>query len=170
MLGQSANHRKALVGAFGVALAAAGVGVGERISEQYLFAWDNGAFACLPYRTFVIDRLDHRVEPGNLVSFRTFGMSAEIRPDAIFTKLVAGGPGDRVRIDEAGVFVNEAMIGPVFGDVAQRLGRSVESFYGEYVLEPGEFFLVGTEDSSFDSRFYGPVPKSQFVGQTYGVW
>lgn len=170
MRARSVDARRIKVAVFGLILALAGVLIGEKVSSRWTFAWDNGEFQCLPYWTFVIDRQDLDVERGDLVSFRTFGLSAQVRPDAVFTKLVAGQPGDRIRIDDEGVFVNNAMIGPVFEDVAKALKRDVSSFHGEYVLEDGEFFLVGTQPSSFDSRFYGPVPATQFVGQTYGVW
>lgn len=170
MLDRSVDTKRALVAVFGVLLTVAAVFFGEKLSARWLLAWDNGELRCLPYWIFVIDRHDLEVEQGDLVSFRTFGLSAEIRPNAIFTKLVAGQPGDRVRIDDEGVFVNDSMLGPVFEDVSANLGREVVSFHAEYVLGEGEFFLVGTKPSSFDSRFYGPVPASKFIGQTYGVW
>lgn len=170
MRARSVDPRRVKVAAFGLLLAILAAVGGENLSERWTLAWDNGDLQCLPYWIFVIDRKDLDVVRGDLVSFRTFGLSAEIRPNSIFTKLVAGQPGDRIRIDEEGVFVNEAMLGPVFEDVAKNLKRNPSSFHADYVLEEGRYFLVGTEDSSFDSRFYGPVPATQFVGHTYGVW
>ncbi|MBT9136040.1 MAG: hypothetical protein DDT34_01113 [Firmicutes bacterium] len=165
-----ADPKRIRVAVFGFLFAVAAFFGGGAVSERWTFAWDNGDLKCLPYVTFLIDKQDLEVVRGDLVSFRTFGISASVKPNSVFTKLVAGIPGDHVEINEEGVFVNDAHLGPVFEDVAVALKRDVSSFHAVYVLQDDQFFLVGTEVSSFDSRFYGPVPATQFVGQTYGVW
>jgi len=162
--------RQVFVAIFGVVFLFALVGIAVPVTERYRVAWDKGEVACLPYRIFLIDLHDQDVVRGELVSFKTHGLSAKHRPNAIFTKLVAGVPGDKVDIRDGEVFVGGRLYGPLFLDVAKVLGQPAASFERSFTLADEEFFVVGTEHNSFDSRFYGPVSQSTFVGQTRGVW
>ena len=46
------------------------------------------------------------------------------------------------------------------------LGRALPSLSGCYVIPEGHVFLVSTDvRSSFDSRYFGPVPVSNIIGR-----
>ena len=46
------------------------------------------------------------------------------------------------------------------------MGRALPSLSGCYVVPKGQVFLVSTDvQSSFDSRYFGPVPVSNIIGR-----
>ncbi len=110
-------------------------------------------------------------------------------PDLI--KRVVGVPGDRIRIVHGQVYVNEsplkepyAIHDPAALDTAVEnypphdmylLGGGVPAAWADYVVKhgadgelvvpPGNFFVMGdNRDDSYDSRFWGFVPRSHVIG------
>ena len=111
-----------------------------------------------------------------------------------FIKRVVGLPGDRVRIENNQVWVNDEPMNQEFiatidrkantttslseettGEVVHqihttdppsKLGRSAE-----YVVPDGHYFMMGdNRDNSLDSRAWGPVPDSNMVGRAKAIW
>lgn len=110
-------------------------------------------------------------------------------PDLI--KRVIGVPGDRIRISRGRVYVNGAPLAepyavhdPAAADAAVEnfpprdmdlLGGGVPPSWAQYVethdaggqitVPPGDFFVMGdNRDNSYDSRFWGFVPRSHVIG------
>lgn len=49
--------------------------------------------------------------------------------------------------------------------------RSALRNFGPVVVPPDSYFMLGdNRDNSFDSRFFGPVPRAQIVGEAKGVF
>lgn len=116
-------------------------------------------------------------------------------PDLI--KRVIGVPGDRIKIVHGRVYVNEeplrepyAVHHPAALDTAienyppsdmDLLGDEVPAQWasyltkhaasGEIVVPPGNFFVMGdNRDDSYDSRYWGFVPRSHLIGEPVFVY
>ena len=74
-------------------------------------------------------------------------------------KIVAGVPGDMIRIDDDGIAVNGKQWGPVFEK--DRKGIPLPRIRGELILKKDEFFVMTPAQRSFDSRYFGPVKLEQ---------
>lgn len=109
-----------------------------------------------------------------------------------YVKRVIGVPGDRIRISDGSVFVNDSPISepyaihdPLTDDpFGEEFPPALDSIprnrlrpewaakmmnyvrYGELVVPPDGYFVMGdNRDDSWDSRYWGFVPRGAIVGQ-----
>jgi signal peptidase I len=129
----------------------------------------------MPYR---------RVQRGDIVVFHY-----PVNPAQHFVKRVIGVPGDRVRLINKQVFVNGAAVkepyahfsrpaNDLFRDSFPRLdvaaGETPEWWVqlrklvedGQLIVPQGHYFVMGdNRDDSYDSRYWGFVPRGNIIGR-----
>ena len=81
-------------------------------------------------------------------------------------KPVAALPGDVVQRTAAGLLINGQLLPNSTVLTADSHGRALDGLGDDPILiGDGEAFLVSTtNDHSFDSRYFGPVPRSIIEG------
>ena len=113
-------------------------------------------------------------------------------------KRVIGLPGDTIELRDNQLVINGKPIeyGPIRAEMVQELPASERSAYryvterlpennhalaltpvrparrdfGPLQIPAGQYFMMGdNRDDSFDSRYYGPVERSQIVGRAEGI-
>ena len=90
-----------------------------------------------------------------------FGVGA--REGDRIVKLVKGVPGDRIRIQGTELWINEEHTDRMW--LAKSLpGKTVGDFDVDVVLGEKEFFVMGTTQESFDSRYWGPINRDAIIG------
>ena len=127
----------------------------------------------------------HEILRGDIIVFRY-----PVHPSQHFVKRVVGLPGDRVRMVNKRVFVNEKPVdedyvvykshgSDIYRDDFPSLahaGGSVEARWwiqmhkwvrdGELTVPPGSYFVLGdNRDESLDSRYWGFVPRENIIGR-----
>jgi signal peptidase I len=117
----------------------------------------------------IIDELSYRFNDparGDIVVFRY-----PPDPKQYFIKRVVGLPGETVEVTEEGVKIydNEHPNGFVLDeDVYLEEDRKASPTKKTLTLKSGEYFMMGdNRPSSLDSRYFGPVTRSNIVGR---VW
>jgi signal peptidase I len=113
-----------------------------------------------------INKFVYRIEPiqrGDIVVFRY-----PRDPQKSFIKRVVGIAGDRVRIVEGRVYVNDKMLEEDYVPAAFEDRLS----YSEVVVPSGSFFVLGDHRNlSRDSRDFGAVDASYIYGKAvFGYW
>lgn len=84
-----------------------------------------------------------------------------------FIKRIIGLPGEHVKIDNDGVYINDVKLKESY------LDANVETLlplrgYGDVVLAEDEYFLLGdNRGQSLDSRVFGPIKNNLIVGRTW---
>jgi signal peptidase I len=85
----------------------------------------------------------------------------------LLVKRLIGKPGEKVEIKEDKVFINDRPLLERY--LAEPTESSFSAFIKEnqpYILKEGEYFLMGdNRDNSLDSREFGPVKRSEFIGK-----
>ena len=90
-----------------------------------------------------------------------------VNPEKMFVKRVIAKEGDRVRIVDGHVYVNDV---PLHDDYVPEEFRSHDD-WGPQVVQQGYYFVMGDHrNNSSDSRHWGPVPKKYIVGKVKVRW
>ncbi len=90
-----------------------------------------------------------------------------VNPDKSFVKRVIGEEGDRVRIVDGHVYVNDI---PLLDDYVPTEFRS-HDIWGPEVIPEGYYFVMGDHrNNSSDSRHWGMVPKKYIIGKVQLRW
>ena len=88
-------------------------------------------------------------------------------PDRLFVKRVIAEEGDRVRIVDGRVYLNDALMPDDFVPPEYRSHDD----YGPMVVDQGYYFVMGDHrNNSSDSRHWGQVPKKYIVGKVHLRW
>jgi signal peptidase I len=151
--------------------------------NKFAFAHRSGSLAgLLPYREI------HR---GDVVVFKYPPSEDQTEPGEHFVKRVIGVPGDRIRIFHRQVFVNGRPVDEPFvhhsytdqlrpgddfppasseylrGATARWSAEMQDHLQGnELVVPPGRYFVMGdNREQSWDSRFWGFVPRDLISGR-----
>ena len=104
-----------------------------------------------------------------------------VQPDTDFVKRVIGMPGDVVEIRDKKVSINgkklnepyvinlDAQVFPLQPMLPEPY-RSRDQF-GPYTVPSGQYFAMGdNRDRSYDSRYWGTVPRSMIKGRAFMVY
>jgi len=84
-------------------------------------------------------------------------------------KPIAAGYGDHVCVRDGIVRINGRGVARTLA--ADRLGRPLAAWPGCRLLGPDEWFLLGVgRPDSFDSRYFGPIPRTAAFGRAVPLW
>jgi len=128
-------------------------------------AIDPQVVRCLPeVRAVLIDRWQPPTERGDLVVFEAQGLEPAFADGTLLVKRLAGLPGDLVDVTAAGVRVNGQLLADGLA-LAGKLGHAAADFTRHYRVPQGQFLALGTDPSSLDGRYYGPLPQDRIRGR-----
>lgn len=125
-----------------------------------------GKPACMPSLVYLWTKTDGSApERGEYIVARmpktNFGIGG--REGDRIVKIVAAVPGDNVRIAGTEMWIN--------GEHKDRLwlakslpGKGVGDYDVEMVLGERQYFVMGTTQESFDSRYWGPINREAIIG------
>ena len=152
------------------------------VAQRYTLGIDAQTVRCLPYRYFLIDRWQKpttaELVRGESIAARLTGKQRP--PNARWTtemimakRAVAFVPGTVVSVRESGI--SFALNGETWThgtalETARRLGHEPGYYERDYVLEPGQFFFMGDNPHTYDSRYYGPLDEAMIVGRVVWAW
>lgn len=93
--------------------------------------------------------------------------------DEYFIKRVVGIPGDRLKIERGHVYINGVrQIEPFVNkeDSCEQKAADVTdcTYTLDITIQPNEYYMLGdNRNASADSRYWGPVPKKNIVGEAF---
>jgi conjugal transfer pilin signal peptidase TrbI len=141
------------------------------MGTRYRIAIDDQVDKCLPpYTVFLVDRHDDAIARDGLYAFPAGERMAPFFPMQMqVIKRVVGLPGDRVSITEQTTRVEGETVGEGL-DLAGTLGTPEAQFVREIVVPRDTVWIMGTTRDSFDSRYWGPLPRHQIIGRAYALF
>lgn len=109
---------------------------------------------------------DYRPPVGTYAVFHAGHGLQGFQPGTLFVKLVVGGPGALVHVGVDRTTVNgKTVAGPL--DSLHALHLRASQVVRTFIVPKNRYFVVGTRPYSYDSRYWGTVPVSAFVGKAF---
>ncbi len=137
---------------------------------RFGLAIDPQVVRCLPdVRAVLIDRWQPPTERGDLVVFEAQGLEPAFTDGTLLVKRLAGLPGDRIEVTPEGVRVNGRLVADGLA-LAGKLGHQPADFTRRYLIPEGRFLALGTDPSSLDGRYYGPLPQHRIRGRARALF
>jgi len=126
-------------------------------------------YRCLPFEWYFVKNGPHaRPNRGELVRFATPAHVEAFDGSYELIKLVGGVPGDRWRISNDVLFINDRRWGDLH--LLASIGKSPGDLDGDGVVADGEVYVLGTNPSSLDSRYWGALDVSAINGKAYAIY
>lgn len=141
------------------------------VMSRWTISIDPQTVKCLPYLIYVqTKRIPDQVVRGEIYSYRSKGLEPQLKDGSIMVKIAAGVPGDRVRIDATGVYVNDEFFGPLNEYVIKKMKLDRNALFKDFVVPEGKYFMLGTLPRSYDSRYWGLADATQMQGSAFPIW
>ena len=163
--------------ALGISAGIFGAALIVHVALEHLSAWINVSDS-LPLGIYQTEKAARPYVKGDLVLSCVPGVYADFAFDrgyissgrcsartAPVGKYIAAEPGDRVLINEQGVYVNGTRLEHSQPALRDGEGRHLLCRHVDKVLAEGEYILLNPKVSSFDSRYFGIVDEKLLIAR-----
>lgn len=143
-------------------------------TARFRIGIDDQKVPCLGHHVYFIDlkRVEAKPVKGEAYSFviRLRPLAGKDKRSQEFTwaKRLAAVEGDTIEITKDGNFLVNGTVVRDSLPLAAKLGKEPEYFSRRQVLKKGELYFLGDTETSYDSRYWGPVKVTQLRGKVIG--
>lgn len=143
----------------------------SHLKARYQLAFDGQTYErCLPFWIFGVEREEIKgaIKVNELIRFvpeRDRGQ--KIVEGSSITKLVLAKEGDRIKIEQDKLYINNRFFSKLH--LIKALKAKEGDFDTEYTIPKGKFFVGGTSPGSFDSRYWGLVDRKEIKGRVHAL-
>ena len=82
-------------------------------------------------------------------------------------KRLVGMPNDSIQVTAAGTYVNGKLVA---NSAVPKASPYPHYPYGTFKLEPDQYWVLGDNPLSYDSRYYGSIPRSLLASTVKPLW
>lgn len=85
-------------------------------------------------------------------------------------KRVVGVPGDVIRLESGGVFINDQLLPNSIATQYYHSQYLYPQMLGKYLLKKNEYWISGNGENSYDSRYFGAVNVNEIKQKAIILW
>jgi signal peptidase I len=148
-----------------IALAAVlAIGIRQFVAEARFIPSDSMVPTLVKDDRLIIDKLSYKFsqpQRGDIVVFNPTATLEEQKFKDAFIKRVVGLPGERVEVKEGKVYINDSAI-------AENYTAELPNYNWKFdgVIPENSYIVFGdNRNNSYDSHYWGLVPKEKIVGR-----
>lgn len=144
------------------------------LTARFRIGIDDQKVPCLGHHVYFIDLKAVEDSPmkGEAYSFvvrlRPLAQIDKEPREFTWAKRLAAAEGDTIEITKDGKFLVNGTVVRDSLPLAAKLGKEPEYFSRRQVLKKGELYFLGDTETSYDSRYWGPVKVTQLRGKVIG--
>lgn len=138
--------------------------------QRYTIAFNAATSDCLRASVFLIDKWDREFTNDDIVAFVMNIKTDKFPVGRTWAKKVVGMPGETVLVDHDFVTVNGKKYPLSTSYVLKQMQWDFDVVKPEWKLTDQQVFMIGETLTSFDSRFWGPINKTDVVGKAYAIF
>jgi len=138
---------------------------------RFTFAADPQKVRCIPSHSFyLVDKYDTKVVRDGLFAFRSKDLNPIYEKGTKMVKFLRALPGDTVEINENNqIFINNQLYATGLMWAQEKLGQPDSYFQGKKTLKQNQYWVLGTSEKSFDSRYWGAIRHEDIIGRVYPI-
>lgn len=114
----------------------------------------------LPYHVWINDWFSGAYNKGDYVIV-DYAKKDEFFPYARLIKEITCASGDEIRRVDNGIFCNNIWLGNVLQTAKN--GKPLPQLQFNQIIPKNEYFLSGTHERSYDSRYFGLISDDMFI-------
>jgi len=139
------------------------------IQSTFSLGFDLQSARCLPWVAYWITKdAEPTVDRGSIYALRI--NHDEQLANRTLLKIAAGLPGDSVKLNKGGVWINDLYWGPMHPVQVERLQAQGKTPFTSFVIPKGKLLMLGTLPQSYDGRYVGLVDTSAIEGRASPLW
>lgn len=139
--------------------------------NNYRIAWDRQRIRCLPVRFLLVDLKDNTPKKDAIFAYVSKQAAPIIEDGRLVAKYIRGVPGDVVEITpKEEILVNGQLVAKGLPHLVGMAYQHKKKYFGKRVLQENEYWMMGTERLSFDSRYWGAISADQLRGRAYALF
>lgn len=142
----------------------------ETTKGQWTLATDvQKYYRCLPFEWYYVENgpVEKPVR-GDLVRFEAPEHVEQFDGTFELIKIVAAVAGDSWRIDENELYINGRRWDSLH--LITKIGLNIGDLDGEGVIPENEIYVLGTNPSSLDSRYWGTLSVEEINGRAHAIF
>lgn len=119
---------------------------------------------------FIHKSIPSVVERGEKYSYVSQGLKPILADGSTIVKIAAGLPGDKVHVDQSGVYINGKKWGDLNPITMKKINKTVADVSRDFVVGKDEVLMMGLLPRSYDGRYLGAVKRKQLTGKAWLLW
>ena len=120
------------------------------------------------YDYFFINKFEKNNQLGDYIAYRSEGLEPYFADGSVIIKKIAGVPGDVVTVKDGYQEINGGPKTKLW--LLKTLKKEAADFDRTVTVSEGSYWVMGTTNASYDSRYTGEIKKSQVIGRAYPIW
>lgn len=139
------------------------------IADNWRLLWDRQVRKCMDVNVLLFHtKPQNTYRRGDILVFESSNAEPVFPNGTRLAKVAVGVPGDVVEITPGErILVNGVEVARGLTYLNKIPSHKRTKFYGRRTLAENEYWMMGTTDRSFDSRYWGSIHATQILGKAW---